>query len=173
MYFLIQNLIHHPHERKRWYIRLPTLCTMVIEAISYLSVWSLLYSLLTTAHPHTSLYNASICSVGGAYLTWVYPKNIPVHYLMLNLVYPETVVMDLFAHQLPFWISCKRDLQCYEEDNYSFRTWVQTRWVVLLYGACIGVKATKNKYHVRDWDIFMVLGLGEMVYWLLWFNNCW
>ena len=171
MYFLVQDLIHHPHERKRWYIRLPTLRTMVIEAISYFSVWSLLYPILTTVHSNTSLYNASLCSVGGAYLTWVYPRTIPVHYLRLNLVYPETVVMDLLAHQLPFWNSCKRGIRCHEEeDTFSFLTWLQTRWMVLLYTACVGVEGTKIKYHVRDLDILLILVLAEIVFW---FNNCW
>jgi hypothetical protein len=42
--------------------------------------------------------------------------------------------------------------------------YVFTRWVVLLYLACIGVDGAKIKYHVRETDILKILVLAEIVF---------
>lgn len=166
MTFFIQDLIYSPHERYRWYVRLPPWRAVMTQLFSYLSVWSLLFPVLLPEclfSTRAYVYTTTVCSVGGAYLTWIHPRQIPVHYLKLILVYPETVVMDLLAHQLPMgwcWRITRRLLK--EPQGGGVLECLMTRWVVLLYWLCIGVDGAKIKYHIREMDILKILLLAEI-----------
>ena len=47
--------------------------------------------------------NLLICSVGGAYIAWIYPRHLYITYLRLFLGPMMTRILDLLSHQYPLY----------------------------------------------------------------------
>ena len=134
------------------------------EALSYVSVWNLL---LIALFPHDSPivhYTSLLCSVGGFYLTWIYPRYLPVHYLNLHLGFWETFLMDLVAHQYPRYL-----VLCSPSQKQMSYFHLPTRMFVGTYLFCYGEQDILARYQIRRQDMVIVLLLTEFVYFMLCF----
>jgi len=167
-----------------WYHTLPSLPLLLPQALSYLSIWNILFPCVMELAESTRRYTTMVCCVGGLYMTWVHPVDIPVHYLHLYVEFPSSVVMDFIAHQLPFfftwglpwnrswtwlWTLSRERKDYYHDDDcerllLSFFSFLLTRWVVILYTLMIGVENAKKKYNVEEMDIIAVLVFSELFF---------
>ena len=167
-----------------WYNTLAPIYNLIPYALSYLSIWNILFPCLLELGMKTRRYTTVVCSVGGAYMTWVHPVDIPVHYLSLYVEFPSSIVMDFLVHQLPFFYTWgfpwdwDYNYSIHYSNyyyNYYYTTLYEkilgglypfflTRWIVILYALLIGVENTKKKYNVKEIDIITIIVFSEIFF---------
>ena len=151
------------HCLQEWVQKLPSPSMILKEALSYVSVWNLL---LIALFPHDSPivhYTSLLCSVGGFYLTWIYPRYLPIHYLNLHLGFWETLLMDVVAHQFPRYL-----VLCSSQKQTSY-FYLPARTIMVMYLFFYGEQDILNRYAIGRQDMVIVLLLTELLYFMLCF----
>jgi len=147
---------------RKWMRGLPPFSIILTEACSYLSVWNMV---LLWVQPRVSpcifSYTSLFCAVGGFYMAWVFPRFLEVHYLHVRLGFWESVITDIVAHQLPrlFYLS-----QEGHHHNKPTTTFLLSRSVVLFYFLWYGIDNIRDRYLLRELDLFLILLLTELLY---------
>ena len=159
-----------------WYSNLDPWYDILQEACTYLSMWNILFPYFFRVDKSTLQYTRLVCSVGGAYMTWIHPKTIPVHYLQLYVEPPLTFLLDFLSHHYFFLVSWGfpwtwqiRKHQIMNNNigvvcNHSFYQAFWIRWIVILYYVWFGVESTKERYNVRTSDIIKILVFSEIFF---------
>ena len=154
---------------RKWMRGLPPFSSILTEACSYLSVWNMVL-LWVQPHIHPSIvaYTSLFCAVGGFYMAWVFPRFLEVHYLHVRLGFWESVITDIVAHQLPrlfFLSNASSSIEIHKTPTPTPTTVLfLPRSVVLLYLVWYGFHNIRDRYLLRDLDLFLILLLTELVY---------
>ena len=150
---------------RKWMRGLPPFSMILTEACSYLSVWNMvLLWLQPRVSPSILSYTSLLCAVGGFYMAWVHPRFLEVHYMHVRLGFVETVITDIVAHQLPrlFFLSTPP----FSPEIHKTPTIVffLPRSVVLFYFIWYGIDSIRDRYLLRELDLFLILLLTELLY---------
>lgn len=178
LFYRKENSMESKRRIWNWYSNLESWYDVLQEACTYLSMWNILFPYFFKLDQSTLQYTRLVCSVGGVYMTWIYPKTIPVHYLHLQLEFPLTIFMDLLSHQYFLWITWgspwtwefRRHLNnnnnnvCLGCNHSLLYQAFWTRWIVLLYYVWFGVENTKERYNIRTNDIIKILVFSEIFF---------
>ena len=108
----------------------------------YFTAWSWIFFILFPAHP-MNLINSVICSLGGFYITYIYPRFLYVPYLRRRVHGTELMILDVVTHHSLFvyqmmmyrhrfqypiirlvklhFLFVVYMMTCFDLKNYSFR----------------------------------------------------
>lgn len=138
----------------------------VKDPLSYFSMWNIIFfgTSLFTPYSYIPLIRKNMalqCSLGGAYITYIYPKRIKIKYLN-NMVLDEMLLslMDLFAHQSLFFLSAFSIDTCIAPMS-SFLDFIIVNIPFLLYYTVFSSFSLYDKYglHGSDLQILSIIYL--------------
>ena len=153
---------------RKWTRGLPPFSSILTEACSYLSVWNMaLLWFQPRISPSILSYTSLFCAVGGFYMAWLYPRFLEVHYLNVRLGFMETVITDLVAHQLPRFFHLLNSSPQDGDNNKPATAFILSRSVVLFYFVWYGIDNIRDRYLLRELDLFLILLLTELLYFFM------
>ena len=131
---------------------------------SYFTIWTLVGVGYILSYNPSSLFLKGVVktmvvqsSIGGFYITYIYPRNIYVPYCNIHLRGPWMKILDFFSHHLPvFWIHLDRNNFSSTKDKIFLQQKLFWLVPVLIY---ISLFSVSIKYHLRNQDIFILTGL--------------
>jgi hypothetical protein len=133
------------------------------SALQFLTTWAIIIHILAwRCHRlrHTSVVLAVLVSIGGAYITYIYPRRISVDIgcRRFAVTGPALCVTDYVTHQLPLLIVlcvyARRDLP------HSATTLLPLVVVLMLYAMSFDVT---KKYELRPIDLFLLFLVVSVV----------
>ena len=154
---------------RKWMRGLPPFSSILTEACSYLSAWNMVLLWLKPGviSPSILSYTSLLCAVGGFYMAWVYPRFLEVHYLHVRLGFCESVITDLIAHQLPRLFFLSNPPSFPEIHKTPTIVFFLPRSVVLFYLVWYGFDNIRDRYLLRELDLFLILLLTELLYFFM------
>lgn len=132
---------------------------------SYFTIWTLFSLLFYMYNPNpwlkgfvkTMVYQSSI---GGMYLTYIYPRNIYVAYCNLHMKGMLMKISDFFSHHVPvIWV-----VQNISLDEISFFQrilWVSPLLIYMIF------HSVYEKYQIRPIDIYRLFFVFVGLQWIL------
>lgn len=125
----------------------------MLFALRYFTLWMWFFFFCFPTHP-INLIHSTICSVGGFYLTYLYPRFLKLPVLSITIDGPMLWIVDMLTHHSLFlymmcryvgrypysWITVMRwhgifmlyFFTCFNPDNYSLR-WSDVWTIAVIY----------------------------------------
>ena len=118
----------------------------------YFTLWTWIIFFIFPSHP-INLVNSMISSVGGFYITYVYPKYLELPFFNITVTGPNLWIIDLVTHHSLFFYQLIRHTAVF---HYPFAKILQYHLLFIIYFAtCFRLES----YHIRWNDVYNILVL--------------
>lgn len=152
------------HYIKEWWKSLPSFLEIIVESVQYFSMWNILFIGFHILHTTNRIscpilyYNSVLCSVGGWYMTWIFPRKLYVRYCRLYVRGWDMILMDIIGHHLVLiYILCKTDsVVNFYKCKCTFLHAVMMRIMPLVYLLCFNCQEKYNLYWRHLIHIFFI-----------------
>jgi len=126
----------------------------------YFTLWTWIIFFIFPSHP-INLINSMISSVGGFYITYVYPNFLDLPFFNIRITGPKLWIIDLMTHHSLFFYQLKRHTDVF---HYPFATLLQYHLLFIIYFAtCFKLES----YHIRWCDVYNILGSYTILFLIL------
>lgn len=126
----------------------------------YFTLWTWILFFIYPSHP-INLINSMISSVGGCYITYIYPKFLDLPFFNVRITGPKLWMIDFLTHHSLFLYQLKRHTAVF---HYPLTTILQYHLLFVLYFAtCFQLES----YHIRWEDVYTILGSYTLLFLVL------
>lgn len=126
----------------------------------YFTLWTWIFFFLFPNSP-MNLINSMISSVGGFYITYIYPKFLELPFFNIKINGPVLWIVDIFTHQSLFFYQLSQHKDVF---HYPTQTLLQYHMLFIVYFfTCFNPK----NYGLRWNDIYYILGSYTIIFLIL------